>query len=63
MVPAERAAEYFGFHSLVGRVSTALGPLVFGLVSTATGNQRVAMLSLGFFFVAGALVLARVRFE
>jgi UMF1 family MFS transporter len=61
MVPTERAAEYFGFHSLVGKVSTALGPLLFGLVSTATGNPRVAMVSLGIFFVIGGWVLARVR--
>lgn len=61
MVPTEQAAEYFGFHSLVGKVSTALGPLAFGLVSTASGDQRLAMLSLGVFFVAGAWVLARVR--
>jgi UMF1 family MFS transporter len=63
MVPTEQAAEYFGFHSLVGKVSTALGPLVFGLVSTTSGNQRTAMLSLGAFFVAGALVLWRVRLK
>ena len=61
MVPTEQAAEYFGFHSLVGKVSTALGPLVFGLVSTASGDQRVAMLSLGIFFAAGAWVLWTVR--
>jgi UMF1 family MFS transporter len=61
IVPTERAAEYFGFHSLVGKVSTALGPLLFGLVSTATGNPRIAMVSLGIFFVIGAWVLAKVR--
>lgn len=61
MVPTERASEYFGFHSLVGKVSTALGPLVFGLVSTVTGEQRLAMLSLGLFFAAGAAILATVR--
>lgn len=61
LMPADRAAEYFGFHALAGRASSALGPLFFGLVSTATGSQRMAALSLALFFVAGAVVLARVR--
>ena len=61
MVPVERASEYFGFHTLVGRASAALGPLAFGIVSAATGSQRVAMASLALFFVAGGIVLARVR--
>jgi UMF1 family MFS transporter len=61
MVPAERASEYFGFHTLVGRASAALGPLAFGIVSALSGSQRVAMASLALFFIAGGLVLARVR--
>lgn len=61
MVPVERAAEYFGFHALVGRASAALGPLAFGTISAATGSQRTAMASLAVFFIAGGIVLARVR--
>ena len=30
LVPVDRASEYFGFHTLVGRASAALGPLAFG---------------------------------
>jgi UMF1 family MFS transporter len=60
-VPLERTSEYFGFHTLVGRASAALGPLAFGLVSTTTGSQRAAMASLAIFFVAGGIVLAFVR--
>lgn len=61
MVPADRASEYFGFHTLVGRASAALGPLFFGIVSATTGSQRIAMASLALFFLAGGIVLARVR--
>jgi MFS transporter, UMF1 family len=61
MVPLDRASEYFGFHSLAGRASAALGPLFFGIVSAATGSQRWAMASLAVFFVAGGVVLATVR--
>jgi MFS transporter, UMF1 family len=63
MVPPERAGEYFGFHSLAGRASSALGPLLFGAVSAVTGNQRIAMMSLGVFLLAGAILLARVQAE
>lgn len=61
MVPAGRASEYFGFHTLAGRASAALGPVAFGIVSSVSGSQRVAMASLALFFIAGGLVLARVR--
>jgi MFS transporter, UMF1 family len=61
MVPTGRASEYFGFHTLVGRASAAIGPLAFGLVSATTGSQRAAMASLAAFFVAGGIVLAFVR--
>ena len=61
LVPVDRASEYFGFHTLVGRASAALGPLAFGIVSAVTGSQRVAMASLAVFFVAGGIVLAFVR--
>ena len=40
LVPVDRASEYFGFHTLMGRASAALGPLAFGIVSAATGSQR-----------------------
>ncbi len=61
MVPADRASEYYGFHAFMGRASSALGPLFFGAVSAVTGSQRIAMASLAAFFIAGGIVLARVR--
>lgn len=61
LVPVDRASEYFGFHTLMGRASAAFGPLAFGMVSMATGSQRAAIASLAVFFVAGGIVLAFVR--
>ena len=63
MVPPDRAGEYFGFHALAGRASSALGPLLFGAVSSMAGSQRIAMMSLGVFLLSGAIVLARVQAE
>jgi UMF1 family MFS transporter len=61
LVPRGREAEFFGFYALVGKTGAVLGPLVFGLVSRAThGNQRVAIIAIGGFFVVGLALLSRV---
>jgi UMF1 family MFS transporter len=59
IVPAGRAAEFFGFNALAGRISAALGPLVFAGVSAATGSSQVAILSLALFLVGGGVLLWR----
>ena len=51
--PVEKSAEFFGFWGLFWKLSTAIGPLVFGLLSSGTGNQRLAILVTGLFFVIG----------
>ena len=35
-----------------------LGPFIFGLISTATGSQRTAILSTAVFFIAGLIGMA-----
>jgi UMF1 family MFS transporter len=61
LVPAGREAEFFGFYSLVGKTGAVFGPLVFGGLSLLlAGNQRVAIVAVGVFFVAGFLLLNRV---
>jgi UMF1 family MFS transporter len=59
--PKERSAEFFGFEAVCGRFSAIFGPLVFGTVSSWTGNQRYAVLSIGFFFTLGLILLQRVN--
>jgi UMF1 family MFS transporter len=60
-VPPGEEAEYFGVYSLVGKSSAVLGPLLFGLVSTATRSQRPGILSVAVFFVIGLVLVSRVR--
>ena len=60
-VPKEKEAEYFGVYSLVGKSSAILGPLVFGEVSSAFGSQRPAILAVAAFFIAGLILLSRVK--
>ncbi len=62
LVPAGREGEFFGFYALCGKSASIAGPLLFGFVSHATGgNQRLALLSIHPFFIAGGLLLAGVR--
>ncbi|MGR9088421.1 MAG: MFS transporter, partial [Gammaproteobacteria bacterium] len=61
LVPPGQAAEFFGFNAFAGRLSAALGPVLFGALSAATGTPKAGLLSLLLFLVAGAIVLAGVR--
>jgi UMF1 family MFS transporter len=61
LIPPQQSSELFGFHALVGKISSTLGPLVFGLTSAVTGNQRLAMLLLLPFFILGGWVLSGLR--
>jgi UMF1 family MFS transporter len=63
LTPAEKRTEFFGFYSLFGKSSAIIGPLAFGLVSFITGDQRIAILTLIFFFVVGLIMLRKVKDE
>lgn len=63
IVPVEKQAEFFGFNAMAGRVATLLGPLVFGLVSSSTGSQRIGLVSLLIFFVLGGVVISLCRLD
>jgi MFS transporter, UMF1 family len=51
------STEFFGFNSFASRASAIVGPILFGVVSVATGSQKIAILSISFFFLAGLLTL------
>ena len=61
--PVEKSGEFFGFWGLAGKGAYVVGPLVFGLVSAATGNQRYGILSTSLFFVLGLVGTAFVDSE
>jgi UMF1 family MFS transporter len=63
LVPKNEPALYFGFFSVLTKLSAVLGPLLFAVVSQTTGSARPAVLALVGFFVAGLILLARVRLE
>ena len=63
MIPEEGSAEFYGFFSVFSKFSAIFGPLVFAIVSNATGSGRPAILSVVFFFSVGLIILSRVDVE
>ncbi len=56
-VPEGREAEYFGVYGMVGKTSAIAGPLIFGLISHATGSQRPAIAAVGLLFLLGLAII------
>jgi len=63
MAPQSSITQYFGLFALSGKVTSFIGPLLIGLVTTITASQRAGMAVLVLFFVLGLLLLAQVRDE
>jgi UMF1 family MFS transporter len=53
--PTLKSGEFFGLWGLTGKAAYALGPLLFGYISSMTGSQKAAALVNGCFFLVGAL--------
>ena len=60
MIPEEASAEFYGFYSVFSKFSAIWGPLVFAIVSNATGSGRPAILSVVAFFAIGFVLLSLV---
>jgi len=61
MAPAGRRAEFYGLWTLAVRLASIVGPLTYGVVTWATGdNHRLAIAVTGLFFVAALGVLRGV---
>jgi UMF1 family MFS transporter len=61
LAPKDRIAQYFGLFALTGKVTSFIGPLLIGAITAATASQKAGMAVLVVFFVAGLVLLARVR--
>ena len=56
-VPSRHQAEFFGFFSFSGKISSFLGPVILGIVTEYYKSQRAGVATVLLFFVAGGLVL------
>lgn len=60
ITPPSRQSEFFGFYALSGKFGSIFGPFLFGHISHASGSQRLAVLSLLPFFLAGLVLMLRI---
>jgi UMF1 family MFS transporter len=61
LAPPDQMTQFFGLLALSGKVTSFLGPLLVGIVTSITLSQRAGMVVLVVFFSVGALLLTRVR--
>ena len=61
LIPADKAAEFFGFYNMLGKFAAILGPAMMGSVALWTGNPRFGILAIIPLFVIGGALLARVK--
>lgn len=77
LVPAGQSAEFYGFFSVAGQSSSFVGPTIYGWVATSVTawqlkqgvadllarqqGQRMAILTIGVFLLAGLLLLGAVH--
>jgi len=58
--PRERAAEFFGFWGVFGKLAAIVGPLAMGMLADMFGLRESILVTL-VFFIAGLAVLRTVR--
>ena len=63
MIPRHRSGEFFGFWGVFEKFAGIFGPLIFGIVVSAAGSSRTAILAIASFFVVGGYLLSRVDVE
>ena len=54
-------ASYFSFYDVAEKVGIVVGMLIYGIIDQITGSPRLAIVFLALFFVAGVLLLNRLR--
>jgi UMF1 family MFS transporter len=60
MIPRQKSSEFFAFFGVFERYAGVLGPAVFALVVSSSGQGRIAILAVLVFFIVGALLLTGV---
>lgn len=60
LTPKAKQAEFFGFYALTGRLSSIIGPILYGWIALKTGDIRYSILSLIVFFAIGWIMLRTV---
>ena len=59
--PEDRRSEFFGYYLMAGRIGSILALVLFGVIASGTGDQRLAVLWLVPLFVIGLVFVLAVR--
>lgn len=60
-VPEKRQAEFFGFFAFSGKVTSFMGPILLGTVTSLFQSQRAGVATVVLFFVIGGLLMLTVN--
>ena len=60
-IPDEKKYEFFGFYSFSGKVTSFIGPILFGTISYSFSSPKLGMASLLVLFAVGLLTLPKVK--
>ncbi len=60
LIPEDKASEFFGFYSTLGKFAAILGPLLIGILSRVSDDPRIAVVAVLPLFIGGLLLLVRV---
>ncbi|MFK8051950.1 MAG: MFS transporter [Woeseiaceae bacterium] len=60
LTPPDKASEFFGFYSMLGKFAAILGPTLIGVMALFTDNPKVSVIVLIPLFVGGLILLSRV---
>jgi UMF1 family MFS transporter len=61
LIPAGKSGEFFGFYNMMTKFAHVLGPLLVFMVTIVSDEPRYILIALLPLFIAGALILTRVR--
>ena len=56
LTPESKKNEFFGFYAFSGKATAFLGPLCFGLLTSAFGTQQAGLVIVVIFFLVGILI-------
>jgi len=62
LVPEDKKSQFFGFYSLTGKITSFIGPFLFGLI-TLYFNQRTALWIVIVLFSIGLYLINKIKFN
>ncbi len=60
LIPQNQSSQFYGFFNMLGKFAAIIGPLLVGIVTLITGEQRYGIVSLIILFLLGFVLLRKV---